>query len=125
MSKTVKIILIVLVIIVITVILYFLLRKKPQIVAEQNNNKAATPDNNPIVQYAPDVFPLVPGARGENVKRLQFALNRIRPDQKIAEDGILGNTTKTKLLVTVPSTLSQLPMSEANYTQILILSRQA
>lgn len=118
MTKNKKILIIVIAVLLIAVISYFIFRtKKTQDIQPAN---VTPPNQGPAKSsYLPEKFPLDINMQGENVLRLQKALNRIKPTFKISEDGILGYETKTKLLTTLPITLSALPMKETNFIEIL------
>jgi len=115
MTKKTKIILVVVAILLVAVISYFIFRKKASantvatIPAADTSNKPITNDN----------FPLNVGSQGENVKRLQMALNRIKPTDKLIEDGVFASKTRVKLLLTLPVTLSKLPMDEVQLNAII------
>ena len=124
MTKNKKILVIVVALILISVILYFVFRKKsdPQI------DMIPLPDGSkaPASQFIPEQFPLNVGMQGENIRRLQVAINRLnKTSAKIAEDGIFGAETKNKFLLSVPTTQSGLPMSEATLNAIIAAGNRA
>lgn len=122
MSKKTKILVIVLAFVVVALVFYFLFRKPKAALPEITN----TPGTSPApVLVKTDTFPFDVGSRGDNVRRMQVALNRIKPQPKITEDGVFGPETRAKLLTSVSTQLSQLPISSAQLTEIIKLGNQA
>ena len=124
MTKNKKILVIVIALILISVILYFVFRKKsdPQV------EMIPLPDGSvaPVSQFIAEQFPLNVGMQGENIRRLQVAINRLnKTSAKIAEDGVFGAETKRKLLLSVPTTQSGLPMSEVTLNAIIAAGNKA
>lgn len=122
MSKRTKIIIIIVAVLLVATIAYFIFRKKPEAdkpITDTNGTKTTStgPLSNPL--FKPATFPLDINMMGEDVKRLQMALNRINTTYKISEDGVFGDETKIKLLRTVPTTQSRLPMSMATWLEII------
>lgn len=121
MSKRAKIISIVVALLIVGLVLYFLFRKPkalPTVIAPEPVKGAPA-----VVET--DQFPFDEGSRGDNVRRLQVALNRIKPSDKIIEDGVFGPTTRTKLLTTVSTYLSQRPISEAQLIEIIRIGNRS
>ncbi len=87
----------------------------------------ATPVTNatPAAPAGNDNFPLNLGSRGDNVKRLQMALNRIRANNNLEIDGVFGPVTKNALLLSVATSLSALPMSENVFNTIIYKAKRA
>ncbi len=97
MTTKKKIIISIAIILILAVIAYFIFRKKEEIVIEA---PVLNPDG--IKQtVVGETFPLTSGARGENTKRLQMALNRIKPASPITVDGIFGDETRIKIMTTL------------------------
>lgn len=96
-----KIIIIVVAIILISIILYYVFRKKNtgEFTSIQPNLTPGTPT--PVPAPVMSEFPLKEGSRGENVKRMQYALNRISGKDPINVDGVFGSQTRTKILTTL------------------------
>lgn len=123
MSKQLKIIIAVAIVIVLVIVLVLFFKPGNKTTPE---TQIQDPSSANPVSYLPDNFPFNEGSAGENVRRLQIALNRIGGNKpKIAEDGIFGHNTKIKLLTTVDTTLSQLPMSEENLRKIIVKGNRA
>lgn len=121
MSKRTKIIVLILALVTVALVLYFVFRKPkslPDVVTPPADAAPAQP-------VANDSFPFDFGTRGDNVRRMQMALNRIKPSEKITEDGIFGTATRSKLLTSVSTQLSKLPMSRAQWLQIIQLGNNA
>lgn len=117
MTTKKKIIIIAIAILLIAVILFFAFRKKDaEIPAPTEPMNVDTTKPSPFKE---NVFPLDLNMKGDYVLTLQRALNRIKPENKISEDGIFGFQTKTKLLLTVPTTQSKLPMPMATWMDII------
>lgn len=123
MSTRTKIIITVVALLILGMVLYFLFRKPKAPAIDLTQNPAEPAKPTPLVNT--DEFPFGEGARGDNVRRLQMALNRIAPDSKILEDGVFGGKTRTKLAVSVPTTLSQLPLTKERWLKIIQLGNQA
>lgn len=66
------------------------------------SNNANTGSNAPAPDS--DAFPIKKGSRGDNVRRLQVALNFIDPSDSITEDGVWGTKTNNKVLTTLATT---------------------
>jgi len=124
MNKKRIIIIIAAVIIIAAIVYFFFLRKKSvdtkvtEVVTDPTTGVATAQT------WLAESFPLNKGMQGENVKRLQMAINRIGGTlqtitTKVIEDGKFGEGTKTKLLLTVPTSQSTLPMSEATFNAII------
>lgn len=124
MNKKRIIIIIAAVIIIAAIVYFFFLRKKSveapvtEVVTDPATGEATAQT------WLAESFPLNKGMKGENVKRLQMAINRIGGTlqtitTKVIEDGKFGEGTKTKLLLTVPTSQSTLPMSEATFNAII------
>lgn len=106
MSKRTKIIIIIVAVVLIITVAYLLFRKKPVTQqATQLPADAFAGANGFTTPPATDAFPLERGDKGQNVRRLQVALNRIKPENKIAEDGIYGNSTYVKLVQSIATSL--------------------
>jgi hypothetical protein len=130
MSRNKKILIIVLAVLLIAAIVYFLLFRKRK-TDEVLQDGVLTLDGNtsPAQTSAVESFPLNIGMQGENVKRLQMAINRIGSTLQvisgnIAVDGKFGEETKTKLLLSVPTSQSTLPMTEATFNAIIAKSNR-
>lgn len=106
------------ILVVIVIIAYFILKRNRNTgtIKQEKPNKlpGTTPSSQPTVT---DAFPLKIGSRGANVTKLQAALNRITPSNKIAEDGIFGNQTYGKLITSVNS--SSYPVTQTIFNQII------
>jgi len=122
MSKKTKILVIVLALVVVALVFYFLFRKQKPSLPVITEAPGATP---PATFVKTDTFPFDLGSRGDNVRRLQVALNRIKPQPKITEDGVFGSETRAKLLTSVSTQLSQLPMSSYQLTEIIKMGNNA
>jgi hypothetical protein len=94
-----------------------------QIVEEKTKSTTATTNTGLNMESSTDAFPLKVGSKGENVKRLQIALNRINSANKITEDGSFGEQTRVKLMATVATTmygsLAGLTISESQLNAII------
>lgn len=102
MKKSTKILIVVLAVILIGVIIYFIF--KPKKITNSETPYTPKPPSNGgsnTNTAANDNFPLKVGSVGENVKRLQMALNRINTLNTITVDGVFGNDTRLKLLRTL------------------------
>lgn len=105
---------------IVATILYFVFRKKkvndqlPPIVNQPTGGNASSGP-----QIKPNEFPLNVNMQGEYVLSLQRSLNKIQPTNPIKVDGVFGDATKRKLLLTVNTTLSRLPMSQAAWVEII------
>lgn len=117
MTKRTKIILIVVAIIAVVVILYFVFKPK-KIAVETVEIINGQPVKTVIKVNPTDGFPFKQNAAGPNVLTLQKALNVISKDPQIAVDGIFGDETYNKLLLTVPAHLSAMPVTESNLNEI-------
>lgn len=120
MSTKTKIITVIVALLIVATILYFVFRKKKvndQLPPIVNQPTGGTASSGP--QLKPAVFPLELNMQGEYVSALQRSLNKIQPTNPIKVDGVFGDQTKRKLLLTVDTTLSRLPMSSANWTEII------
>ena len=122
MSKKAKIFLWILAGLLVVVILYFVFRK-PKAPAQANSTITPADPTPKVVQN--DNFPLDVGSQGKNVQRLQIALNRIKPTDKLVEDGVFGSKTRVKLLTSLPTTLSMLPMTEKQLNAIIKMGNDA
>ena len=118
-----KIIIAVIALLLIGVILYFVFRTKA---VPTDTNLTGIPvvpssDGKTMVpSFTPESFPLDLGMQGDNVRHLQWSLNRLnKGSEAVKEDGIFGNDTKKKLLLTVPISQSQLPMSKSTLNAIM------
>jgi len=130
MSRNKKILIIVLAVLLIAAIVYFLFFRKRK-TEEVLQEGVLTLDGNtsPAQTWAVESFPLNKGMQGENVKRLQMAINRIGSTLQVisgnvAVDGKFGEETKTKLLLSVPTSQSTLPMGEATFNAIIAKSNR-
>jgi lysozyme family protein len=127
MSTKAKIILIVVLIVAIGLVYYFFFNKKAEdqtAITDTNGNiKPQTPGTTVAVQN--DNFPLTQGMQGQNVKRLQTALNYIKPTNPVKVDGVFGSQTFGKLVTTVSAYLSNTPITETNFNQIIALGNRA
>lgn len=106
-----KILIIVIALILIAVIAYFIFFRKPK----QDNtvvsgspsptpNPVPSPSGSTTVGGPVSAFPLKKGSTGENVRRLQIALNLIdKNGTDISQDGIYGNQTYDKILTVLPT----------------------
>ena len=101
--------------VVIFIALYLYKRRKSQPVKEVSANPPAT--TTPSGPVANDNFPLVKGSAGENVRYLQWAINRIAPGANLLEDGKFGDKTYSALLVNIGA--SYYPITQAKWTTIL------
>lgn len=105
MKKSTKILIVIVSVILIGVILYFIFKPKKteynDIIAPPIKNNGSN-NNTPV---AKDTFPLKVGSVGENVKRLQMALNRINNVNTITVDGVFGNDTRLKLITTLATSM--------------------
>jgi len=120
MSTKQKIVISIVAVLLIAVILYFVFRKKKDEVIADPASLLNSGSSAPKSNFIPESFPLNLNMQGDSVKRLQMALNRLNTTSpKIAEDGIFGMETKTKLLRTVPITQSTLPMAESTLIDII------
>lgn len=65
-----------------------------------------------------DEFPIKEGSKGERVKYIQAAINRIAdPIYKVKEDGVFGHGTYKSLITGVGT--KYYPVTLANYTELL------
>lgn len=116
-----KIIIIIVAVLLIAVIIYFLFFKKPKVVDTTILNPNLNPNPNPkptnTTPVENDNFPLMVGSKGNNVKYLQNALNKINPTYTIKADGSFGTQTKSFLLVTMGT--SYYPVTTTLFTEIL------
>ncbi len=125
MNRNKKIMIIIAAVIIIAAIVYFFFIRKKSVdteVKEVSINPST--DLSTAQTWIAESFPLNKGMQGENVKRLQMAINRIGGTlqtitTKVIEDGKFGEATKTKLLLSVPTSQSTLPMSEATFNAII------
>lgn len=130
MSKRTKIIIVVIAVVILIVTAYFIFRKKKlqdQLAALPSTSTSPVASSGPAQtapKWIPNKFPLDINMQGDYVFALQQALNRINPGSKIPTDGIFGPSTKTKLLLTVSTSQSALPMSGATWQQIIIDSNK-
>lgn len=122
MSKQNKIIVIVLALVIVGLALYFLFRKPKAALSAITEAPGATPA---AALVKNDDSPFDFGSRGDNVRRLQMALNRIKAQPRITEDGVFGAETRAKLLTSVSTQLSQMPISSAQLTEIIKLGNNA
>lgn len=111
---------------VLLLVLGYYLFKKPKVepgtaaaAVSPTTNTPKTASANTPKPVISDDFPFDVGSQGPNVKRLQNALNLIKPQNKIVESGVFDSATRVKLLLTLPATLSQLPMTKAAFNQII------
>lgn len=125
MSTKAKIIIVVVLVTVAALVYYFLFKPKDEseVIDANGNIKPQTPGA--VVTVANDNFPLVQGMQGDNVRRLQMALNYIKPSNPLIVDGSWGSQTSGKLYTSVSTTLSQTPLSETNFNQIIALGNRA
>jgi len=120
-----KIIIIVISLLLIGVIFYFVFRTKAQQTAIVPDSAVKAPPITggiPEVNngYIPESFPLNRGMFGDNIKALQTALNKINKGMaNIVEDGYFGPRTYVKLVASVPTEQSALPIQQATLKQIL------
>jgi hypothetical protein len=103
---------------------YFFKPKAENPAAVTNPGGGINPASQPPAAST-ESFPLTLGMQGMNVKRLQTALNWIRPANNLQLDGVLGSKTIGALYATVSSTLSQQPISENAFNQIIALGNRA
>lgn len=98
MTTKKKIIIGIAIILILSVIAYFIFKKPTE--APVNVTPPLNPDG--IKQtVVGETFPLKNGSIGENTKRLQTALNRIKPESPIIVDGIFGDQTRIKVMTTL------------------------
>mgnify|MGYP001027931261 CR=1 FL=1 len=98
MSKRKKTIIGIIAFLIIALILWFAFKPAKS----KTEDAAIIPDVTPTPPVNLDAFPLKVGSKGNNVRRLQMALNRIGGGtNKIAEDGVFGNQTRLKVLTTL------------------------
>ena len=95
-------------VILIAVILYFVFRKPKQAITTESLTGpmpgSSTSGVAGSTQPALPEFPLQKGSKGDNVRRLQQALNRLSPQSPITVDGAFGNETATKIITTLATT---------------------
>jgi hypothetical protein len=121
MTKRTKILIVVAALVVLAC-LYFFWWKKPveqaalTVVSGGSSSGSNTPNGPALL---PDSFPLQLNSAGDNVTRLQRALNALRPQNKLITDGVLGAATKDALLLTVGTSKGRLPLSLTNWNNIL------
>lgn len=123
MSRVTKILLIAVIVIILLVAAYFWFTK-PKSTELPSSITGSTPEPLPSA-FSNEQFPLNLGMQGENVRRLQVALNWIKPVNKIDEDGKFGAQTRGKLLTSVSTSLSVLPVTESNFNAIIKLGNDA
>jgi hypothetical protein len=124
-SKTAKIILIVALVLIITMGAWFWFKSKPTNINQTTEPSGKLPNAVPPPPGSTESFPLAKGMSGMNVKRLQTALNWIKPANKLELDGNFGSQTLAALYTSVPTTLSVQPISEANFNAIIKMGNQA
>lgn len=125
MSTKVKIIIVVVLIVVAAIVYYLFFNKKDENIIIDATGKITTPDTTKPVTVQNDNFPLQRGMQGNNIARLQTALNFIKPSNPLLVDGIFGSQTTAKLYLTLPSTLSKQPISEVAFNQIIAMGNRA
>lgn len=123
MSKSTKIILIAVIVIILLIAAYFWFTK-PKNADLPSSITGANPEPLPPA-FSNESFPLNMGMQGENVRRLQVALNWIKPTNKIDEDGKFGAQTRGKMLTSLNTSLSVLPVTESNFNAIIKLGNNA
>lgn len=101
-----KILIIAVSILLIIVIFYFVL--KPKKINEQKELNQSLPIQTPVNNIPVSEFPLRVGSKGENVLRLQRALNKIQIVNKISEDSNYGNATRVKIITALSTTMYSL-----------------
>lgn len=125
MSRNKKIILVSIALVLIIIAVYLLFRKKKfqtTVIDQAAVNSTPVTVTNPTQSkptWTENKFPLDVNMKGDYVLALQRALNRIQPTNPIPVDGVFGPTTKTKLLLTVSTSQSVLPMSSATWQTII------
>lgn len=125
MSNKVKIIIVVVLILVAAIVYYLFFNKKDENLIVDATGKITTPDTSKPVIVQNDNFPLERGMQGNNIARLQTALNFIKPSNPLLVDGVFGSQTTAKLYTTVPATLSKQPITEQQFNQIIAMGNRA
>ena len=96
----------IIIVLIIVVVAYFIIKNKKQKSTEVLfTNTAEVKNSNALPPIEMDNFPLKNGSKGANVKRLQIALNRLKPTTKIVEDGYFGNGTRVKIISDLATSL--------------------
>lgn len=70
-------------------------------------------------------FPLDKGMIGPNIRRLQTALNFIKPTNNLQVDGNFGSKTYAAFVTTLPTYLTALPIDEQKFNDIIKLGNAA
>lgn len=124
MTTKKKIIIAIAIILILSVIAYFIFRKPKEVV-----EPVITPLNPDGIKQTVigETFPLKSGVRGENTKRLQMALNKIKPLSPITIDGIFGDQTRLKILTSLSTGIySQGPeVTESQLNNIITLGNRS
>jgi hypothetical protein len=127
MTKQTKIIIAGVVLIILMVIGYYLF-KKPSLPAMPPPADPNAVKGQPAT-YGKDDFPFNVGTQGDNVRRLQLALNainaKVSPSRKIMVDSIFGPETRNAMLLTLPATLSGVPIFDLQLNAIILKGNQA
>lgn len=124
MRNRTKILIIVVALVIVALVYWIFFKKqevKPSVI---DSGGSITPAKTPS-PVTTESFPLSQGMQGMNVKRLQTALNWIKPSNNLQTDGVFGSQTVSALYRTVPTTLSRQPITEANFNQIIALGNKA
>jgi len=115
MSNRKKIVIAVSIVLLIVIILVIRRNRKRKEGSNELNKQLAAAEqsntSNPLTSSSEanyNVFPLMFGSKGDNVLRLQRALNKISPENKITEDGDFGNGTRLKLITSLPTSMYSL-----------------
>ena len=128
--KTKKILIIVVAVLLIATVLYFVFRKPKVQTQDPLINPNPNPSNTTPTNTTPpinDTFPLRVGSKGENVKRLQIALNKINPNNKLSYDSNFGNQTRIAIITSLATSLYSLgpEITEAQLNKLIQLGNNA
>lgn len=118
-------IIIVSLILVAAIVWYFFLRKPAEVKTVTPTTTPGTGGSQPAqnTPVANDNFPLVKGSKGDNVKYLQAAINKIHPAANLAVDGDFGNSTYLALVTFVGT--KYYPVTQPLFTEVLQKANQA
>lgn len=125
MSNKLKIAIVVLAIAVAVFVIYYVRKRKKQNTPVNNTVNGTSARIPAALPTDNDSFPLDEGSRGRNVLYLQRALNLIRPENDLLEDGVFGSRTKSALLLSVSAATARLPLDEQRFNQIIAAGNKA
>ena len=119
-----KIIIGIAIILILAAIAYFIFKPKKE--NKEDEKPILNPDGIKVSQVG-ETFPLKSGANGENTKRLQTALNRIKPASPITVDGIFGNQTRIKIITTLSTGMYNVgpEVTESQLNNIIALGNRS